>query len=72
MLPSKQAEFKTEYGDLPAKSEADLDATVAALHHRITHESVPLNEEKACLAQIKKLEASREKVGIVSQAECCR
>ena len=58
-----QADFKAEYGDLPAKSEEELNAQLGELQHRITHESVTLNEEKAALARIKKLEASREKVG---------
>ena len=57
-----QADFKAEYGDLPAKSEEELNAQLGELQHRITHESVTLNEEKAALARIKKLEASREKV----------
>ena len=58
-----QAEFKTDYGDLPAKSEAELDAMVAETHHRMTHgESMPLAEEKKCLQHIKKLESAREKV----------
>jgi hypothetical protein len=58
-----QADFKAEYGDLPAKSEEELNAQLGELQHRITHESVTLNEEKAALARIKKLEAAREKVG---------
>lgn len=58
-----QADFKAEYGDLPAKSEEELNAQLGELQHRITHESVTLNEEKAALARIKKLEGAREKVG---------
>jgi hypothetical protein len=45
------------------KSEEELNAQLGELQHRITHESVTLNEEKAALQRIKKLEASREKVG---------
>lgn len=45
------------------KSEAELDEQLAALHFRINHESISLNEEKKALATIKKLEQQRERVG---------
>jgi uncharacterized coiled-coil DUF342 family protein len=51
--------LRKAFADLPARSEAELDAKLAGLHHRIEHESIPLNEEKKLLADIKKLEAQR-------------
>jgi hypothetical protein len=49
--------------DLLVKSEAELDEQLAALKHRIEHESITLNEEKKALATMKKLEQQRERVG---------
>lgn len=44
------------------RSEAELDERLQQLHYRIEHESIPLNEEKRILQQIKKLDAQRQKV----------
>lgn len=44
------------------RSEAELDERLEQLHYRIEHESIPLNEEKRILQQIKKLESQRAKV----------
>lgn len=48
--------------DLEARSEQELDEMVSKLTFRMQHESIPLNEEKRILAQLKKLEAQRERV----------
>lgn len=50
------------------KSEAELDEQLAALHFRINHESISLNEEKKALATIKKLEQQRDRVGSAARA----
>lgn len=48
--------------DVLVGSEAELDARVAQLEHAITHEVMPINEEKRIVQQIKKLQTQREAV----------
>lgn len=50
------------------RTEAELDERLQGLHYRIEHESIPLNEEKRILQQIKKLESQRAKVRCAARA----
>lgn len=43
----------------PAAAVEDIDAHIAELEHRISHDSLSLNEEKKVLEQIKALKKSR-------------
>ncbi|AES92637.1 putative proton pump-interactor [Medicago truncatula] len=43
-------------------SEEELNDTIYSLQYRIQHESIPLNEERQIVREIKKLEDTREKV----------
>ncbi len=43
-------------------SEAELDAALAAIDHKLHHETVPLAMEKRLIADHKKLSQQREKV----------
>lgn len=57
------ASFLNACSELDVRTEAELDAKLQEMHYRIEHESIPLNEEKRLLQQIKKLESQRAKVG---------
>ncbi|KAL4422959.1 hypothetical protein ABPG75_009156 [Micractinium tetrahymenae] len=59
---SSATKLRESFSDLLVKSEAELEEQLAALHFRINHESISLNEEKKVLATIKKLEQQRERV----------
>ncbi|KAI3430638.1 hypothetical protein D9Q98_005231 [Chlorella vulgaris] len=54
--------LKANFSDLLVRSEGELDQQLAALHYRIEHETISLNEEKKALGTIKKLEQQRERV----------
>ena len=43
-------------GELAVRSEEELDAKLAEMHHRQQHESLTVNDEKRLLQQIKLLE----------------
>ena len=61
-LAGVQAEFKAEYSDLPARSEEELAAKVAALRVEMEHgSSLSLAEEKKTMQQIRKLEGMTQK-----------
>ncbi len=53
---------RSHYGDLAVHSEAELDAALAAIDHKLHHETVPLAMEKRLIADHKKLSQQREKV----------
>ena len=48
--------------EIAFRSEADLDAALAEMEHRITHESIPLSEEKNIVKLIKKYNSQREMI----------
>ena len=45
----------------------DIDAEIAKLEHLISHTSMPLNEEKKLLTQIKELSRSRDEVRLLQE-----
>ncbi|XP_016581207.1 proton pump-interactor 1 [Capsicum annuum] len=51
-----------ERGPMVCSSEEELNQLIKSLHYRIQHESIPLNEEKQILREIKQLEGTREDV----------
>ncbi|CAK9138237.1 unnamed protein product [Ilex paraguariensis] len=51
-----------ERGVSVCSSEEELDDLIKSWQYRIQHESIPLNEEKQILREIKQLEGTREKV----------
>ena len=53
---------RSNYGDLTVHSEAELAAALAAIDHRLHHETVPLAVEKRLIADHKKLTQQRERV----------
>ena len=53
---------RSHYGDLAVHSEAELDAALAAIDHKLHHETVPLAMEKRLIADHKKLSQQRERV----------
>ena len=54
--------LREENADLEARTEADLDAKIAAATQSIEHETISLAEEKRLIAVIKKLEAQRPRI----------
>ncbi len=54
---------------LPRVAVEDIDAHIAELEHRISHDSLSLNEEKKVLEQIKALKKSR---GYAERGVSCR
>ncbi|CAA2987381.1 proton pump-interactor 1 [Olea europaea subsp. europaea] len=57
-----------ERGSAMCSSEEELNNLIKSLEYRIQHESIPLNEEKQILREIKQLEGTRGKV-IANAAE---
>ncbi|KAK9814284.1 hypothetical protein WJX72_003390 [[Myrmecia] bisecta] len=55
-------EFRSNFGDLDVRSEEELDDKLKSIEHRMSHESMPLAEEKKLMAQMKKLQGQRERV----------
>lgn len=56
-------EFKTDYNDLPAKSEDELDQKIHDIRHDMEHgNSISTAEEKKLLARISKLNSQRSQV----------
>ena len=53
---------RSSYGDLTVHSEAELVAALAAIDHKLHHETVPLAVEKRLIADHKKLTQQRERV----------
>lgn len=53
---------RKEGGPILCSSEAELDNLIKSLQYRIQHESIPLNEEKKILREIKQLEGTRGEV----------
>lgn len=51
-----------ERGPIVCSSEQELNSLIKSLQYRIQHESIPLNEEKQILREIKQLEGTREAV----------
>lgn len=49
-------------GGVIYSSEEELNAVIKSLEYRISHDSIPLTEEKQILREIKQLEGTREKV----------
>ncbi|CAN4104190.1 unnamed protein product [Withania somnifera] len=49
-------------GPMVCSSEEELNQLIKSLQYRIQHESIPLNEEKQILREIKQLEGTREEV----------
>mmetsp|Transcript_17293 Transcript_17293/g.41313 ORF Transcript_17293/g.41313 Transcript_17293/m.41313 type:complete len:629 (+) Transcript_17293:163-2049(+) len=54
--------FRDERRELVVQSEQELDAKIAELEYRRSHETLTLNEEKQILKDMKKLEGHRERV----------
>lgn len=57
-----------ERGPMVCSSEEELNHLIKSLQYRIQHESIPLNEEKQILREIKQLEGTREDVKKVAAA----
>ncbi|XP_004244233.1 proton pump-interactor 1 [Solanum lycopersicum] len=57
-----------ERGPTVCSSEEELNHLIKGLQYRIQHESIPLNEEKQILREIKQLEGTREDVKKVAAA----
>lgn len=57
-----------ERGPVVCSSEEELNSLIKGLQYRIQHESIPLNEEKQILREIKQLEGTREDVKKVAAA----
>ncbi|KAK4369171.1 hypothetical protein RND71_012963 [Anisodus tanguticus] len=55
-------------GPMVCSSEEELNHLIKSLQYRIQHESIPLNEEKQILREIKQLEGTREEVKKVAAA----
>ena len=53
---------RSHYGDLAVHSEAELNAALAAIDHKLHHETVPLAIEKKLIGEHKKLEQQRQRV----------
>ncbi|CAN4102897.1 unnamed protein product [Withania somnifera] len=51
-----------ERGPMVCSSEEELNHLIKSLQYRIQHESIPLNEEKQILREMKQLEGTREAV----------
>eukprot|EP00891_Asterochloris_glomerata_P009753 jgi/Astpho2/9753/fgenesh1_pg.00149_%23_34_t len=51
-----------EFKDLMVKTEAELDQLVVDMEYRLNHESIPLNEEKQMVRDIKRLHSQRPRV----------
>ncbi len=49
--------MRSLFDDLDVGSEAELDARLGELNHRMAHESNTVAEEKKIIAALKKLEA---------------
>lgn len=47
------------------RSEGALDQALAAIEGQLQHETMPLSQEKKLIAELKKLQAQREKVPIL-------
>lgn len=61
-----QTQFKSDYSDLPAKSEEELDQKIYDLRHDMEHgdSKLSLADEKKRLVLISKLDSQRSKVCI--------
>ena len=64
--------YRSHYGDLSVHSEAELDAALSAIDHKLHHETVPLAVEKKLIAEHKRLEQQRQRVrNLAASASCC-
>lgn len=53
---------KEQSQKIPFRSESELDDALAAMEHKITHESIPLSEEKEIVKRIKQYSKQREAI----------
>lgn len=61
-IDSQMSQVREQMRELGVRSEEELDRKLEDMEHRMTHEVVPLAEEKRMVMEIKRLSKMRETV----------